>query len=119
MRLGREGSDRHRVPLPRRAERSFHFKLESHLADTVQSDVIIVGAGPAGMTAALYAGRAMLETVVLERGASGGELLNTELIEDYPGFEHILGFELAQKFESHAKKFGARFVQENVVTLRK
>src|SRR5688572_8954365 len=71
------------------------------------------------MTAALYAGRAMLRTVVLERGIPGGELLNTEIIEDYPGFEHIDGWELAQKFESHAKKFGAEFAQETVVTLKK
>ena len=82
-------------------------------------DLIIVGAGPAGMTAALYAGRSMLNTIVLERGISGGELLNTEIIEDYPGFEHIEGWELAQKFESHAKKFCAEFVQETVVTLKK
>ena len=71
------------------------------------------------MTAALYAGRAMLRTIVLERGISGGELLNTEIIEDYPGFEHIEGWDLAQKFESHAKKFGAEFVQETVLTLEK
>lgn len=71
------------------------------------------------MTAALYAGRSMLDTIVLERGVSGGELLNTEIIEDYPGFEHIEGWDLAQKFESHAKKFGAQFVQETVVTLEK
>ncbi len=82
-------------------------------------DVIIVGAGPAGMTAAMYAGRSMLRTIVLERGVSGGELLNTEIIEDYPGFEHIEGWDLAQKFESHAKKFGAEFVQETVLTLTK
>lgn len=89
------------------------------MAEIVQSDVIIVGAGPAGMTAALYAGRAMLDTVVLERGISGGELLNTEIIEDYPGFERVEGWDLALKFEAHAKKFGAKFLQENVVTLRK
>jgi thioredoxin reductase (NADPH) len=77
------------------------------VANEFEYEVIIVGAGPAGMTAALYAGRSMLRTVVLERGAPGGELLNTEMIEDYPGFEHVLGWELAQKFESHAKKFGA------------
>lgn len=71
------------------------------------------------MTAALYCGRAMLDTVVLERGISGGELLNTEVIEDYPGFEHILGRELALKFESHAKKFGAKFMQDTVLTLTK
>src|ERR1043166_6741397 len=61
------------------------------------------------MCAGMYAGRAMLKTVVLERGFPGGELLNTELIEDYPGFEHILGHELAQKFADHAAKFGAEF----------
>ena len=82
-------------------------------------EVIIVGAGPAGMTAAMYAGRAMLNTLILERGASGGELLNTELIEDYPGFESILGHELATKFESHAKKFGAEFKQGTVTKVRK
>ena len=89
------------------------------MSQTFDYDVIIVGAGPAGMTAGLYAGRAMLKTVVLERGAPGGELLNTEKIEDYPGFEHIDGWELAQKFESHARKFGAEIVQETVLTLRK
>lgn len=89
------------------------------MAESHEYDVIIVGAGPAGMTAAMYAGRSMLRTVVLERGISGGELLNTEIIEDYPGFEHIEGWDLAQKFESHAKKFGAEFVQETVLTIEK
>ena len=89
------------------------------LTDNVDHDVIIIGAGPAGMTAALYAGRSMLRAVVLERGISGGELLNTEIIEDYPGFEHIKGWDLAQRFESHAKKFGADFVQDTVLTLEK
>jgi thioredoxin reductase (NADPH) len=72
-------------------------------------DVVIVGAGPAGMCAGMYAGRSMLKAAVLERGAPGGELLNTEVIEDYPGFEHVLGYELAEKFASHAQKFGAEF----------
>lgn len=74
-----------------------------------QYDVVIIGAGPAGMCAGMYAGRSMLRSVVLERGFPGGELLNTELIEDYPGFETILGHELAQKFADHAAKFGAEF----------
>lgn len=77
------------------------------MSEIVNADVVIVGAGPAGLTAALYAGRSMLRTVVLERGAPGGELLNTEIIEDYPGFEHIEGWELAQRFADHAAKFGA------------
>src|SRR5438477_10742533 len=90
---------------------------EPILPDKGEYAVIIIGAGPAGMTAALYAGRSMLRTVVLERGISGGELPNTEIIEDYPGFEHIEGWDLAQKFEGHAKKFGAEFGQETVITL--
>src|SRR5687768_12971734 len=79
-------------------------------------DVVIVGAGPAGMCAGMYAGRSMLKAVVLERGTPGGELLNTEVIEDYPGFEHVLGFELAEKFASHTVKFGAEIKTGAVVT---
>src|SRR5919112_1406779 len=79
-----------------------------------ETDVVIVGAGPAGLCAALYAGRGMLRAVLLERGVPGGELLNTEWIDDYPGFEHILGRELAAKMASHARAFGADIRQENV-----
>lgn len=85
------------------------------MATTHDYDVVIIGAGPAGMCAGMYAGRSMLKTAVLERGFPGGELLNTELIEDYPGFEHILGHELAQKFADHAAKFGAEFKNGVVV----
>jgi len=80
-------------------------------------DLIIVGAGPAGLCAALYAGRGMLKAVVLERGLAGGELLNTEWIDDYPGFEHVLGRELAQKMEYHALKFGAELRRETVESI--
>jgi thioredoxin reductase (NADPH) len=79
-------------------------------------DVVIVGAGPAGMTAALYTGRAMLRTAVLERGFPGGELLNTEYLDDVIGFPKILGHELAEKFASHAKQFGAEFFETTTVT---
>lgn len=74
---------------------------------TFDYEVVIIGAGPSGMCAGLYAGRSMLKSVVLERGFPGGELLNTEVIEDYIGFEHVLGHELATKFQNHAEKFGA------------
>lgn len=89
------------------------------MTEPYQYEVIVVGAGPAGMTAAMYAGRAMLNTLIIERGAPGGELLNTEKIEDYPGFESVLGHELATKFESHAKKFGAKFETATVLKTRK
>lgn len=84
------------------------------MSDERTFDVIIVGGGPAGLCAAMYAGRGMLNAVLLERGLPGGELLNTELIEDYPGFESILGRELAEKMTAHAVKFGARIVQDTV-----
>jgi thioredoxin reductase (NADPH) len=82
-----------------------------------EHDLIIVGAGPAGLCAAMYAGRGMLDAVVLERGLPGGELLNTEWIDDYPGFEHILGRELASKMDEHARKFGADVRTENVESI--
>ncbi len=78
-------------------------------------EVVIIGAGPSGMCAGLYAGRSMLKSVVLERGFPGGELLNTEVIEDYIGFEHILGHELATKFQNHAEKFGAQILTSTPV----
>jgi len=68
------------------------------------------------MTAALYTGRAMLRTAVLERGFPGGELLNTEYLDDVIGFPKILGYELAEKFAAHAKQFGAEFFETTGVT---
>ncbi|HKW78948.1 MAG TPA: FAD-dependent oxidoreductase [Candidatus Limnocylindria bacterium] len=71
-------------------------------------DLIIIGGGPAGLTAGLYAARANMNTVLLEAKDVGGEILNTELIEDYPGFESVTGAELATKMADHARKFGLR-----------
>jgi thioredoxin reductase (NADPH) len=82
-------------------------------------DVIIVGAGPAGLCAAMYAGRGMLKALTIERGAPGGELLNTDLVEDYIGFESVKGWELAQKFGDHARKFGAEIVTDTVEKVRR
>jgi thioredoxin reductase (NADPH) len=84
-----------------------------------QYDVIVIGAGPAGLCAGMYAGRGMLRTLVLERGLPGGELLNTELIEDYIGFESIGGRELAEKMTQHAVKFGAEIVTDTVEAVRR
>src|SRR5689334_11341152 len=87
------------------------------MSRTEEFELIIVGGGPAGLCAAMYAGRGMLKAVLLERGVPGGELLNTEWIDDYPGFEHVLGRELAQKMAFHAAKFGADIRQENVESI--
>ncbi|HEY3934237.1 MAG TPA: thioredoxin-disulfide reductase [Gemmatimonadales bacterium] len=80
-------------------------------------DVIIIGAGPAGLCAAMYCGRGMLRAVVLERGIPGGELLNTEKVEDYPGFVSILGPDLAEKMTEHAREFGADIRMEEVTSI--
>ncbi|WP_062050131.1 thioredoxin-disulfide reductase [Bacillus sp. JCM 19034] len=72
-------------------------------------DVVIAGAGPAGMTAAVYTSRANLSTIMLERGMPGGQMANTEDVENYPGFDHILGPDLSTKMFEHAKKFGAEY----------
>ena len=77
-------------------------------------DVIIIGAGPAGMTAAVYTSRANLSTLMLERGVPGGQMANTEEVENYPGFDHILGPELSTKMFEHAKKFGAEYAYGDV-----
>jgi thioredoxin reductase (NADPH) len=69
-------------------------------------DMLIIGAGPAGLTAGLYGSRSNLKTVIIEKGLVGGQLLNTEAIEDYTGFEHITGPELSNLMEKHARKFG-------------
>jgi thioredoxin reductase (NADPH) len=89
------------------------------MSDTERNelDVIIIGAGPAGLCAAMYAGRGMLRAVLLERGIPGGELLNTAKIEDYPGFTSILGPDLAQKMTEHAEAFGADLRQELVTAV--
>ena len=82
-------------------------------------DVVIVGGGPAGLTAALYAGRARVKTVLLERGAPGGQLLNTEAIEDYPGFDRITGPELAQRMADQVVKFGVDLETANVIGIHR
>ena len=77
-------------------------------------DVIIVGAGPAGMTAAVYTSRANLSTLMIERGVPGGQMANTEEVENYPGFDSILGPELSTKMFDHAKRFGAEYAYGDV-----
>src|SRR3979409_528131 len=79
-------------------------------------DVVIVGAGPAGMAAALYTGRAKLKTLLLDRaGMGGGQLMNTELIEDYPAIKSITGSDMAQAFEEQIREFGVEITYGEVV----
>ena len=79
-------------------------------------DIIIIGSGPAGLSAAIYAQRACLDTIVIEKnGISGGQVLNTWEVDNYPGFPGVTGFELSRQFREHADKLGARVVQDEVV----
>ena len=71
-------------------------------------DMVILGGGPGGYTAALYAARAGLDVVVLERLSAGGQMALTSMIDNYPGFpEGVDGFELGMKFQEQAERFGA------------
>lgn len=76
--------------------------------------LIIIGAGPAGLCAALYAGRSELDAIMLEAGIPGGQLLLTELVDDYPGLEEVGGMELAQRMADHAARFGVHAEQGTV-----
>jgi thioredoxin reductase (NADPH) len=77
-------------------------------------DVIIAGAGPAGMTAALYTSRARMTTLMIEKGLPGGQMTKTEEIENYPGFEMVLGPDLSEKMFEHSKKFGADYIRGDI-----
>ena len=74
---------------------------------SVDHELVILGGGPAGLTAGLYAARAMLDVVVLEKGAPGGQVMLTDWIDNYPGFpEGLSGFDLADKMSKQAERFG-------------
>jgi thioredoxin reductase (NADPH) len=81
-------------------------------------DVVIVGAGPAGLTAAIYAAREGLDTLVIEKGAPGGQAGITQIIDNYPGFdEGIAGEEFARRLTKQARRFGAEILQAQQVTM--
>lgn len=78
-------------------------------------DVIIVGSGPAGLCAAIYAKRAQLEMMVLEKDfAGGGQMVKTYEVDNYPGLPGMSGYDMAEAFRKHADKLGAAFSRENV-----
>jgi thioredoxin reductase (NADPH) len=95
-----------RLRMPRRQGR----KMENY-------DLIVIGAGPAGLTAGLYAGRARLSTLMLEMMMPGGYAATTERIENYPGIATINGMDLATKMLEHAQTFGAKLVPAGVTGL--
>ena len=80
-------------------------------------DVIIIGGGPAGLTAALYAARAGKKTLIVENYAIGGQASLTQEIENYSGIKKISGFELTENMRSQAEGFGAEFIYDNIVEI--
>lgn len=78
-------------------------------------DLIILGGGPAGLTAGIYAMRAALKTVLIEKGIPGGQVAITKDVENYPGFIEIGGFELCEKFLQHAKHYNLEIVEKEAV----
>ena len=80
-------------------------------------DVVIIGAGPAGFTASIYATRANLKTLVIDNQAPGGQVNLTGAIDNYPGLPEISGFELSEKMFQHAESLGAEFLFDNIVKM--
>lgn len=87
------------------------------MADKKEYDVVIIGAGPGGMTAALYASRANLSVLMLDRGIYGGNLNNTASIENYTGFKNVQGPELAKQMYEGATQFGAEYAYGTVTKI--
>ncbi len=81
-------------------------------------DLVIVGAGPAGVSAAIYANRAMLKFVLLEKAFAGGQIINTYEVDNYPGIQHVSGFELATMFSEHAASLGVEIKSEDVLDIQ-
>lgn len=83
-------------------------------------DLIIIGSGPAGLAAAIYAQRARLDALVIEKEMmSGGQVLTTYEVDNYPGLPGINGFDLGMKFREHADRLGARFAEDQVLQVEK
>ncbi|MBQ7719964.1 MAG: FAD-dependent oxidoreductase [Clostridia bacterium] len=83
----------------------------------MRCDILIIGAGPAGLTAAMYSARANMKTVVAEKLASGGQLAQIPVIENYPGAGKIGGFDLAEQFKAQAVRLGAEIVSAAVLDI--
>ena len=81
-------------------------------------ELVIIGAGPAGLTAAIYGRRAGLSTLVVEKESHGGQMQLTDAIENWPGTRHINGFDLGTNFQEHARALGAEFMSATVERLR-
>ncbi|MDQ7782385.1 MAG: thioredoxin-disulfide reductase [Desulfomonilaceae bacterium] len=86
----------------------------------MHTDLVVLGGGPAGLAAGMYASRARISSVLIEKGQPGGQMAATEIVENYPGFvDPIYGAELSLKMEAHARKFGLEVVQADILSVEK
>ena len=84
----------------------------------IQYDVIIIGAGPAGLTAGVYGSRGGLKVAMLEKDAPGGKMIKTDLIENYPGVDNVLGADLSMKMFDHATAYGTEYLYGDVTEIK-
>ena len=80
-------------------------------------DLVIIGGGPGGFTAGIYAKRAVLKTVLIEKGAIGGQMTLSEMVENWPGIERIPGMELSERFLAHARSYGLEVISQEVIAV--
>ena len=87
------------------------------MANREYYDVIIIGGGPAGLSAAIYALRASMRTVLIEKASPGGQITLTDEVENYPGFMSINGYDLSEKFLSHAKSYNLEVLSQEALAV--
>jgi thioredoxin reductase (NADPH) len=87
------------------------------MANREYYDVIIIGGGPAGLSAAIYALRASMRTVLIEKASAGGQITLSDEVENYPGFKNINGYDLSEKFLSHAKSYNLEVLSQEATVL--
>lgn len=93
--------------------------MEEIVENKIEFDVAIIGGGPAGLTAAVYASRGGMKTVIFEKALVGGQITTTADVENYPGFEdNMSGFDIADKMRKQAEKFGTEIKQENIMSIQ-
>ena len=80
-------------------------------------DLVIVGGGPGGLSAAIYAMRAALKTVLIEKAIHGGQINLSDSVENYPGFTHVSGAELSMRFAEHARSYDLEEINEEVAAI--
>jgi thioredoxin reductase (NADPH) len=87
------------------------------MANRKYYDVVIIGGGPAGLSAGIYALRASMRTVLIEKASPGGQMILTDAVENYPGFKNINGYDLSEKFLDHAKSYNLEILSQKVTAL--